>query len=239
MGLKNTIDSAADIFLGVGRHIDIGHHVEIKDPAVKKLTKEAFSHPREIKYGMSKFKIGIPFPRSLDAPFMPKEIPHRPHVFIAHDLWLNDRTHNDILLTDVPIIFAHGNRVNNEWRFADGQPVIQVVRDYEAFAVRNGYPSLEMIVSCNPDQKIQQWASEGIKFLDLKFTDISHPVIQSVGDEIQAYFRENSTNSRRSTGSNEAGRINFRLRVPGEFANLEEVIAYKKTLSQVTINPRT
>ena len=70
-------------------------------------------------------------------------IPDKPHVFMAHNLWVNDKKHQNMLLVDVPIIFAHGYRDGEIWKFANGQPVVDTVNAYDEYARLNNLPAIE------------------------------------------------------------------------------------------------
>jgi hypothetical protein len=137
-------------------------------------------------------------------------IPDSPHVFMAHRLLVNDEKHKNLLLTDVPVIFAHGYRDGFVWKFANGQPVSDTVEAYNGRAKLNNSPTIEFVISCNQDATEDD---SGIKIKDL--TD-KH-IVQAVGENVHGWELAMSS----------AGRVSLNISVDGEFWNLDDLVAYK------------
>lgn len=130
-----------------------------------------------------------------------------------HDLWLKDKDHENVLLNNVPVIFAHGHRVGNTWRFANGQSVVETVKAYDKFAEESHLPKLELVIACNPDNNPNPL---GIKIKDFP-TD--RPVVQAVGEVI--------TMRRHSSNITDEGKVSMDIET-GEFWGLDDLIVSKQ-----------
>ncbi len=75
--------------------------------------------------------------------------PSDPYVFIADELTVSDKNHNETL-KKVCVIAAHGIKTqDNTWKFLNQQEIYDTVSKYNAYAQKNGLPPIEFIMSCN------------------------------------------------------------------------------------------
>lgn len=102
-------------------------------------------------------------------------IPNEPHVFMAHEMWVSDLTNDNLLLQNVPVIFAHGYRDGGTWKFANGQPVVDTVSAYDEYARLNNLPQIEFVMACNQDR------SENPLGIQIKDFPEGNVVAQAVG----------------------------------------------------------
>ena len=76
-------------------------------------------------------------------------IPSEPYIFVADNLGIGDKNHNQNI-KNVCVIVAHGIRgPNNTWKFLNGQEIYKTVMKYNDYAKANGLPPVEFIMSCN------------------------------------------------------------------------------------------
>ncbi|MFH1766890.1 MAG: hypothetical protein ABH826_02235 [Patescibacteria group bacterium] len=94
---------------------------------------------------------GVPVMEGLSQPdFKIIAIPHKPHVFMVHELWLNQKSDGQkFLLNNVPIIFGHGHQTNEGWKFADGSSVVDTIEALDRHCDENNLPKVEWVASCN------------------------------------------------------------------------------------------
>lgn len=139
--------------------------------------------------------------------------PNTPHVFMVHDLWLTDQDHKDVLVKDVPVIFAHGYRDRNTWKFANGQPVVDTVEAFDRYAEENGLPKLELVIACNRDP--------GPNPLGIKIKDFTkeRPIVQVVGEVVIM--------KRHSSAFSEKGKVAMEIET-GEFWGLDNLLVAKQ-----------
>lgn len=142
------------------------------------------------------------------------EIPNSPHVFMVRDLWVSDENNKNLLLTDVPIIFAHGYRVGDVWKFANGQPVAETVQAYNEKAKLNNTPTIEFILSCNRDNSNDP--------LGIKVKDVPDHIAQAVGETISLHIGHGSTEM------SQEGAVVMTVSVEGKFWGLDELRDYKR-----------
>ena len=106
------------------------------------------------------------------------EIPNEPHVLIVDELHVTDKNHRDLVLSDVPVIFAHGRRVGETWQFANGQTVVETVKAWGVYAGINNLPEIEFVVACNEEGQPNPL---GIKVKDFEESKI---IAQAVGNKL-------------------------------------------------------
>lgn len=166
-----------------------------------------------------------------DSPNPKIVIPNSPYVFMAHNLWVNDSRHKELLLNDVPVIFSHGYRDNNTWRFSGGQSVSETVEAYNDKARVNNTPEIEFVISCNEDNTPD---SLGIKVKDLQDGYIA----QAVGEVVYIYLGHRTGKNPPGTEFSPGGKVTTTISVDGEFWGLDELITKKgiKVFSDVDQN---
>lgn len=142
-------------------------------------------------------------------------IPNEPYVFFVDDLTVNDKNHNNFLMHDVTVIFAHGYRDGEIWKFLNGQSIVETVRAYDAYAKINNLPAIDFVVACNQDSQPNPL---GIKVKDFSTDKL---IAQSVGEAVSIY----------PSGKNQEGRVSLSIGVKGEFWGLDDL----KTLKDIKI----
>lgn len=147
-------------------------------------------------------------------------IPDEPHVFMVHHLWVTDRSHQDLLLTDVPVVLAHGYRDGNMWRFYDGQSVSETVTEYDDYARLNNLPPLQFVISCNSGSQ-----EDGVYVGDLPG---EKKIVQAVGENVSMHLGHESEMS-------EEGRVTLTVGVKGAFMGLDGLIEHKSALEEVNV----
>jgi len=156
-------------------------------------------------------KFGVPvIDRSSANPEL--DIPYEPHVFMAHDLWLTDKKNENLLIQNVPVIYAHGYRDDETWRFANGQPILDTVNAFDDYAKRNKLPNIEFVVACNRDNRPDPL---GIQIKDFPSNKI---IAQAVGEVIYLELGKMTQD----------GKTSLSLKVDGEFWGLEDLKTYKR-----------
>lgn len=87
-------------------------------------------------------------------------VPDKPHVFVADELHVVDRSHpSGVVLSDTSILMAHGERDQNDrWNFVNGQSVVDTAEAYNEYARKEQLPGLEFIVACNDDPTLERQA---------------------------------------------------------------------------------
>lgn len=154
---------------------------------------------------------GIPV-EDLNVPIPQIRFPDKPHVFKAHELRVNDRSHKDFILHDVIVLAAHGYRENNLWKFVNGQSVSDTVEAYNLRAEREGTPKIEFVLSCNKDNTPDP--------LGIKIKDISERhIAQAIGEETHIGLRDFS----------KWGRVSMSVSVDGEFWGLDDLVTFRRT----------
>lgn len=150
-------------------------------------------------------------------------IPNEPHVFMAHNLWVNDINNENMFLEDVPVIFAHGYRDGDTWKFANGQSIVETVNAYDEYARLNNMPPIECVISCNKDETDNPL---GVKVKDISPNKV---VAQSVGNYMTFYPGHESEMST-------DGRVIMTVGVSnGEFWNIDKLAKVKQTANEVNI----
>ena len=88
---------------------------------------------------------------------------HTPRIYRATQAYIADVAYPDIHipLKDIVVIEAHGSRVGNRWKFADGQDVVDTVTRFNQFSTRMGLPSIDIIISCNRASEDGPLSAEG------------------------------------------------------------------------------
>jgi len=106
------------------------------------------------------------------------EIPNEPHVLVVDELHVTDKNHSDLVLNNVSVMFAHGHRVGEEWRFGNGQPVVETVKAWGVYARINSLPEIEFVVACNKENGPNPL---GIKIKDFEKGKV---IAQTVGNNL-------------------------------------------------------
>lgn len=101
---------------------------------------------------------GVPSERSRNSAYIHYEIPSRPHVIDIDEVRVTSSESSKLLvMQNVRVIYCHGVRVKTEtgiaWKFANGDPVTEVVKSFSEYASQNNQKPIELIVSCNEDLK--------------------------------------------------------------------------------------
>lgn len=134
--------------------------------------------------------------------------PANPHVFITNQLFVRDKDHQQgMVLDDVPVIMAHGLRINNEWKFLNGQSVNDTVSEYNKWAALNKMPILEAVIACNEGP-----VSEGPNIQIHEFPkEAQNPfVIHAVGEKVwSSCFRWPNGKSWTKIETNETSLLNL------------------------------
>jgi hypothetical protein len=144
--------------------------------------------------------------------------PSEPYVFVADNLALSDKNHNEAL-KKVTVIAAHGIRAaDNTWRFLNQQDVYQTVLKYNEYAKKNGLPPIEFIMSCSAPNQPNK--------LNIISIDTGNgTIVQSDNASINVSLYKDA-----ATGENNAT-ASFGN---GEFIGIDELIKRKK---ETIINP--
>jgi hypothetical protein len=139
--------------------------------------------------------------------------PSEPYVFVADNLAISDKTHNEAL-KNVTVIAAHGIRgADNTWRFLNQQDVYQTVLKYNEYAKKNGLPPIEFIMSCSaPNQP------DKLNIISIDTGDGT--IVQSDNASINvSLYRDERAGQNVATAS-------FR---DGEFIGIDDLIRRKKS----------
>lgn len=85
-------------------------------------------------------------------------VPETPHVFIADELRISDRSHTEpLLLKNVVVLTGHGIRnEQDEWKFVNGQGVTDTVNACSEYFKSEGLPQIEFLAVCNKDRVTQE-----------------------------------------------------------------------------------
>lgn len=118
---------------------------------------------------------------------------------------------------------AHGYRDEKDvWRFADDQNVAMTVAAYNRYALSNGLPPLEFVISCNRDNVPNP---EKVKIKDLDPTNLA---VQAVGAVMSFGLGAGPTSS-------VDGHVVARMSTRGEFFGLDQLESHKKLLKQIKV----
>ncbi len=142
----------------------------LKEPATNRGINLDFERRRFIMPGVPVTDPSVPEPEI--------NIPNRPHVLIVDELHVTDKNHRDLVLNEVPVIFAHGRRDDETWKFADGQSVVETVKAWDRHARLNDLPEIEFVIACNEDKQPNPL---GIKIKDFQPDKV---IAQAVGNKL-------------------------------------------------------
>lgn len=147
----------------------------------------------------------------LNAPNPVIDVPNEPHVFMVHDLKVTDKDHVDIKLENTVVIFAHGYRDGDNWKFANGQSVSDTVNLFNERAKKNGTPGIEFVIACNNDSSPNP--------LGVRIKDVTDKyVAQATGENVVLNRRE----------FNRGGKVSMSITVNGELWGLDDLLVYKQ-----------
>ncbi|NQS89576.1 hypothetical protein HQ584_07305 [Patescibacteria group bacterium] len=120
---------------------------------------------------------GVPV-ENISVPEPQIKIPDEPHVFVVDEMHVTDKNHRGLILSDVPVMFAHGHRIGKVWQFANGQSVTETVKAWGVYAKINNLPQIEFVIACNEENQPNPM---GIKIKDFETGKL---IAQAVGNTL-------------------------------------------------------
>jgi len=151
---------------------------DLQPKNLEKLRKPTTGEKQVLDLSMGLYVLlGVPV-KDASVPEPQIEIPNEPHVLFVDELHVTDKNHRDLVLSDVPIIFAHGRRAGETWQFANGQSVVETVKAWGMYAGINNLPAIEFVVACNEENQSNPM---GIKIKDFEKNKV---IAQAVGNSL-------------------------------------------------------
>lgn len=157
------------------------NEADLQTKSFKRLKEPASGEKQTLDLDSDLYIIpGVPVKNKLNSEtsLTEMDIPDEPHVLVVNELHVTDKNHRDLVLNQVPVMFAHGHRVDDEWRFANGQSVVETVRAWDTYAEINNLPQIEFVIACNEETEPDPL---GIKIKDF---DKDKVIAQAVGNRL-------------------------------------------------------
>lgn len=148
--------------------------------------------------------------------------PNHPHIFTAHNLYINDKNNAGLHLEEVTVIIGHGYRQNNIWKFANGQLVVETIHAYNQYALTHNLPKIEMVIACNETERLEN----DIQVL-IQDMDADEKIAQVVG--VPVYI--NQTKSWVSEG----GVVHLAIWTDEIFWGLDELIEWRSVKREIQL----
>lgn len=150
--------------------------------------------------------------------------PDHPHVFVAHDLYINDKKHTNVHLKNVTVIIAHGCRDDNTWQFTNGQPVVGTVNAYNDYASINNLPRIELVMACNDRESLNDNTSIDVLMQDLDVTSVTTQVVGA-----PVYINQSKTII------SDTGHVTLAIWTDENFWGLDELIEWRSIKREVKL----
>jgi hypothetical protein len=146
--------------------------------------------------------------------------PSTPYIFNVDELTVTDKEHNKEKIADVNVLMAHGIREAGEWKFLDGQEVVETVSAYNKYAGENKLKPVEFLVVCNEEAPDESGVKVG------PFDALSN-MAYAVGENVNLYGGDQSRV--------EDGKVFMDVSVNDTFFGLDKLIDTKKLQPDIKI----